>query len=418
MDWIVPDRSVCLILAGQSSYALVSRTRVSVRGTIQGACKEVVCSPARRPMIERSEEQEAVAIAPLVDAERLRLARELRGWTQSELVAQASGAFTSAALSQLERGHTRPLPSTLLAIAQATECPLSFFVARPGDRHREGFFRSLQATTARERRRHLADARLLQELITVIEEHVALPEVDVPRHGEDSRTSEAIEGFAERTRHLWGLSDEPIPNVVRELERHGIVVVRVSSFSREVDAFSVHHDHRPIVVLGTEKGVTARSRFDAAHELAHLILHEDSDAGSRQSESEAHQFAAAFLMPASRIRQELPASLDWTALMRLKMRWRVSMAALLRRAVTLGRISQSSYVNAMKTMSARGWRRHEPGDEKLGPLESPVLLRLALDRLSEAGIGLDALAAEAALPTADVHRLVEQTRDPRPRVQL
>jgi Zn-dependent peptidase ImmA (M78 family) len=369
-------------------------------------------------MTDRAEEQAAATIAPLVDADRVRLARELRGWTQGELVSRAGGAFTSAALSQLERGHTRPLPSTLLAIARATDCPLSFFVARPGDRHREGFFRSLQATTARERRRHLADARLLHELITVIEEHVALPEVDVPRHGDGSHSPEEIDRLAERARHLWGLGDEPISNVVRELERRGIVVVRVSSFSREVDAFSVLHEDRPIIVLGTEKGVTARSRFDAAHELAHLILHEDTDAGSRQSESEAHQFAAAFLMPASRIVQELPASVDWTELMRLKMRWRVSIAALLRRALTLGRITQHSYVNAMKTISARGWRTKEPGDEKLGPLESPALLRLALDHLAEAGIGLDELAHEASLPIADVHRLVEQTRDPRPRVRL
>lgn len=369
-------------------------------------------------MTDRSEEQVAATIAPLVDADRFRLAREMRGWTQGELVAQAGGTFTSAALSQLERGHTRPSPSTLLAIAEATQCPLSFFVARPGDRRREGFFRSLQATTARERRRHLADARLLLELVTAIEEHVALPEVDVPRNATGPHSPEEIDSLADQTRHLWGLGDEPIPDVVRELERHGIVVVRVSSFSREVDAFSVLHEHRPIVVLGTEKGVTARSRFDCAHELGHLVLHDDADAGSRETESEAHQFAAAFLMPASRIRQELPTSVDWTELMRLKMRWHVSIAALLRRALTLGKISQHSYINAMKAMSARGWRTREPGDEKLGPLESPALLRLALDRLAETGIGLDELAAEASLPISDVHRLVQQTRDPRPRIQL
>lgn len=77
----------------------------------------------------------------------------------------------------------------------------------------------------------------------------------------------------------------------------------------------------------------------------------------------------------------------------------VSIAALLRRALTVGRISQHSCVNAMKTMSARGWRINEPGVEKLGPMESPVLLRLALDRLTDAGIGRDALAVEASSPT-------------------
>lgn len=89
----------------------------------------------------------------------------------------------------------------------------------------------------------------------------------------------------------------------------------------------------------------------------------------------------------------------------------VSIAALLRRALTLGRISQHSYVNAMKTMSARGWRINEPGDEKLGPMESPVLLRLALDRLTDAGIGLGALAVEASSPTFTTWPRKPATRD-------
>lgn len=365
-----------------------------------------------------AEDGDAAAVAPLVDPDRLRLARELRGWTQAEVADRSDGAFTAAALSQLERGHTRPLPATLEAIAAVTNCPLAFFVGRPWDRRREGFFRSLQATPARERKRHLATARLLHELITVIEEHVDLPELHVPRHAPGPHSSNEIETFAENTRDAWSLGDGPIPNVVRALERHGIVVVRASSFSREVDAFSVLHERRPIVVLGTEKAVTARSRFDAAHELGHLVLHDDSDAGERETENEAHQFAAAFLMPASAIRNELPTTADWTELMRLKVRWRVSIAALLRRAVTLDVMPHHRYVNAMKTLSARGWRTREPGDEKLGVLESPVLLRLALEQLAESGIDLEALAREASLPAEDVSRVIELTRDPRPRIRI
>jgi Zn-dependent peptidase ImmA (M78 family) len=367
---------------------------------------------------DQVDEQTATAIAPLVDPDRLRFARELRGWTQADVAERSEGAFTPAALSQLERGHTRPLPSTLVAIARVTNCPLSFFVARPGDHRREGFFRSLQATSARERRRHLADARLLHELVTVIEEHVDLPDLDVPRHARGPHSAEEIETLADRTRLAWGLDDGPIPNVVRVLERHGIVVVRAASFSREVDAFSVLHERRPIIVLGAEKAVTARSRFDAAHELAHLVLHDDSNAGERETEAEAHQFASAFLMPASRISNELPSTADWSEFMRLKMRWRVSIAALLRRADTLGTIPRHSYINAMKTLSARGWRTREPGDEKLGPLETPVLLRRALEGLAESGIDIDVLAREASLPVMDIRRLIELTRDPRPRIRL
>lgn len=369
-------------------------------------------------MTDQTVIQQAARLAPLVAPDRLRLARELRGWTQQKLVTEAGDAFTAAALSQLERGHSRPSAATLVAVSSATGCPLEFFVGRPGDQPREGFFRSLQAASARERKRHLANARLLHELVAALEEHVDLPDLDLPRFDLRIGDTEEIECFAEATRRAWRLDSGPIPNVVRELERHGVIVVRVANFAREVDAFSVGYSNRPIVVLGTEKAATARSRFDAAHELAHLVVHHDANAGNRETERQAHEFGAAFLMPASVIRSELPASADWGELMRLKVRWRVSIAALLRRALTLGVMPKSRYVNAMKAMSARGWRTREPGDEKLGNLEAPVLLRRALDGLAELGLTIDALAAEASLPAADIRSLIQVTRDPRPRVEL
>jgi Zn-dependent peptidase ImmA (M78 family) len=82
---------------------------------------------------------------------------------------------------------------------------------------------------------------------------------------------------------------------LRQLERHGVVVVRTQTFQREVDAFSVNFPGRPVVVLGVDKAVTARSRFDAAHELGHLVLRSESHAGTKEAEKQAHRFGAAFL---------------------------------------------------------------------------------------------------------------------------
>lgn len=44
----------------------------------------------------------------------------------------------------------------------------------------------------------------------------------------------------------------------------------------------------------------------------------------------------------------------------LKTEWEVSLAALLMRAKTLGRMTDSQYLTAVKAASARGWRRSEP----------------------------------------------------------
>jgi len=358
----------------------------------------------------------AGSVAPTVAGDRILLARELRGWTQAELVAHTDNAFSTAALSQLEQGRTRPTPPTLVAIADATACPLEFFVRRPGDQQRPGFFRSLKSTSARARRQHLARARLLHDFVSALEEHVALPDLDIPRRRIDGTSSPA--DAARAVREQWDLGDEPIANVVRELERHGVVVVRNAHFEREVDAFSVRYADRPIIVLGSEKAVTARSRFDAAHELGHLVMHRSADAGERDTEREAHAFAAEFLMPAAQIRAELPDTVDWSALMRLKAKWRVSIAALLLRARDLEVIPAHRYVNAVKAMSARGWRVREPGDANLGPLEAPVLLQRALDVLRRHDITIDTIATEAALPAGELHELLEGVRDPRPSIQL
>jgi len=54
-------------------------------------------------------------------------------------------------------------------------------------------------------------------------------------------------------------------------------------------------------VLASDKGDAAVSRFDAAHELGHLIMHHDAEPGDLYMERQADAFAAAFLMPAETI---------------------------------------------------------------------------------------------------------------------
>lgn len=70
----------------------------------------------------------------------------------------------------------------------------------------------------------------------------------------------------------------------------------------------------PVVVLGADKNDRARSRFDGAHELGHLVVHGHQIWGVKEVEHQAHAFAAAFLMPAGDIRDELPDRADWTVL--------------------------------------------------------------------------------------------------------
>lgn len=361
-------------------------------------------------------------VAPLVSPERLSFARELQGWTQKELVQHLSKVghpISAPALSQLERGHHHPSPDTLAALCQVYACPPDFFLERPGDQTLPGFFRSLTATPARDRKVYVAQARLLHSFVRVLEDHVVLPEADVPLRTANPDDAHAAEAEAERLRREWGVPPGPVDNVVRLLEQRGVVVVRPKQFQRQIDAFSVRYDDRPLIVLSSGKDLETRSRFDAAHELGHLLMHDSNLAGSSAVERHAHAFAAAFLMPADDIRGELPPTADVKRLVDLKVKWRVSMSALLMRAKTLGVMSPEKYVSAMKLFSARGWRKDEPGDELLGPVESPRLLDRALSLIMESeGLTVRDLCREGALPYEQISEILARTRDARPVVEL
>lgn len=358
-------------------------------------------------------------IANAINPRRLRVAREARGLTQSALARSIEGELSASAISQLENGRTRPTTATLRKLSEALDFPVEFFLRRDAQEDPQGFFRRLTSVPATDRRRALARAQMLHDLASTIERSVRLPALDVIREPSGPRLIGEIEELAGRLRRRWQLPSGPVANVVLELERHGIVVARYAMGRNDLDGFSVWYPDRPVVVLGDDKGVAARSRFDAAHELGHLVMHGHDRAGEREAEREANRFAAAFLMPEGDIRSELPAKADWRRLIDLKAQWGVSIGALLQRCRALDVMGEHVHLNAMKTMSARGWRTEEPGDELLGRPERPVLLERAIRLLEADGTDtIDDVADRAALSVTDVREILRYSMDQRPNVEL
>ncbi len=322
------------------------------------------------------------------DPERLRLAREDAGLRKNEL-AQAVGV-SPAAISQFESGSTAPRTATLGAIALACGFPASFFrvdgrPTRPRD-FDEPFFRSLRSTRQWERQEAQAKAILVWRVAKELESYVEFPEVTIDAIPIDDGTRpQEVEEIAIEIRQRWSLPDGPAGNIVRLIETRGGIASRIQPRSDRVDAFSQRMDGRPIVMLWSTKNDSARSRFDAAHELGHLIMHPDPEPGNKTMERQAHAFAASLLMPADQILDELPTKAptkrDQSYLLGLKRTWGVSVAAIFYRARELSTISAEAHRNAMIRLSDWGWRKCEPGD--LGSFEQPTLLRRGLDLVVE-----------------------------------
>lgn len=287
---------------------------------------------------------------------RLTLARERRARTKTRLAADVGLSLRS--ITGFESGEITPSALTITQLAEALKFPPSFFEADEVEEISDEAvsFRSLRKMTASQRRAAIAAGALAFDLHDWIVTRFRLPGASIPRFepGIDPEIA------AELVRAEWRLGSGPIPNVVHLLEAHGVRVFSLAQDSKEVDAFSLWRNGHPFVFLNTMKS-GERSRFDAAHELAHLVLHSHHTAPQgKQAEREAQRFASAFLMPAASVMTAVPRYPTLEDLREAKAPWRVSVAALTYRLHEIRAVTDWQYRTLTVQLSERGWRTDEP----------------------------------------------------------
>lgn len=326
------------------------------------------------------------------------MARQLAGLKKSQLAALIE--MSPASVTGWESGAKQPNRATVAKLALALRVEPQFFAGDAPITTGRPHFRSLRSTPQIAQDEAEAYGRLVAEVAQLLDSAVEFPEVHLPDIPVDSyERGGTPEGAAQAARDYFGIGPGPVQHVVRLAERAGVVVVFCEPGAAAIDAFSVHTAVRPIIVLNPVKDDYYRQRFDVAHELGHLIMHQDAEPGSKISEDQANRFAAEFLMPAEQITALLPASTagkGWRMLAELKEHWGVSLAALLYRARTLGIMNDVSYRNAVVRMSQNGWRRAEPG--RTSALEMPSMLPRAREVLNNAGVEDGDFLAGSGLP--------------------
>jgi Zn-dependent peptidase ImmA (M78 family)/transcriptional regulator with XRE-family HTH domain len=348
--------------------------------------------------------------------ERLAQAKKARGLTAVAL-ADILG-ITSASISRYEHSKDNPKSDTLLAIAEKLNFPVSFFF-QPIDKSindRCIKWRSLASTTKFSRERGEARYEWMRNIINYLGFYFEFPRINIPDIAlpSDFREykSSDIDNAANLCREHWGIAQSPIKDLVLLLENNGVIVSRIAFGADKQDAFSEWGvGDFPFIFLGTDKNVCVRSRFDAAHELGHLILHKNVTNDSyknptlhKQLEGQANRFAAAFLMPKNEFFKGLWApTLD--AYLSLKSHWKVSIKGMIVHSHRHGILSDTQYQRMMINY-VRRWKDGEPLDDELA-CEKPRLLTRCIESLISSGIkSKDDILRDLNLSQSDLEEML------------
>jgi Zn-dependent peptidase ImmA (M78 family)/DNA-binding XRE family transcriptional regulator len=328
---------------------------------------------------------------------RFRVARKKRRLSKTRL-AELIGVELRT-VSAYESGEFAPSPDTASRIAETLKFPVEFFF---GDDLFEpsvetASFRSLARMSAGIREGALASGSMAMLLSDWIGRRFALPDSDLP----DLRGEEP-ENAAIELRHGWGLGETPIRNMVHMLESKGIRVFAMAEETRDVDAFSLWRDRTPFIFLNTVKS-TERSRFDAAHELGHLVLHREVGPYGKEAEHEANQFASAFLMPRDSVFAHAPVLPSLRTLIQLKKQWIVSVTALAFRLHSLDLIKEFHYRKLCIEISRNGYRTNEPNG---APPEMSLVLGKVFQLLRSEGVTKADVARDLKYYVEDLDKLI------------
>lgn len=333
-----------------------------------------------------------------LNPERVDLVRRRLGLSKIEFAAKLG--VDRKAVQRFEIGSYDLSNSAIEALITLSGYPEQFFQkGAPEFPPSDGVsFRSMRSLLARPRDAALAAAAIAFEFDDWINDRFELPLHRLPQL--DRRDPSAA---AAAIRSHWGIGVRPISNMINVLEAHGIRVFSLSEETRHLDAYSFWRKERPYVFLNTCK-TAEHSRFDAAHELAHLVLHQHGGSKHRSAEDEAHEFASEFLMPSADLEANVPVIRSLNDLVRAKRRWGVSAAAL------------SYALNHRKNKLLSDWhyrsycielnRAGKESEQNPMQQETSQIWAKVLTALWREGLSLGRIAADLAVPQHELSNLL------------
>lgn len=306
--------------------------------------------------------------------------------------------LTPRRLAAYENQGDQPPTTTVEALAVALNFPVGFFqmgeisVVDVG----AASFRSLTRLSARNRDIALASASLARELASWMDHRFELPLPSLPDL-RDVRPSEA----ASAVRAEWSLGEMPAPNMIHLIEAHGVKVFSLVDDCASLDALSMWIDGMPFVFLTSHKS-PERARWDAAHELGHIVLHGGVPPQGKGQEHEADEFASELLMPEKGVVSRTPRVISFETIRQEKVFWRVSALAYIRRLHHLEIVTDWQYKSLVIEASQAGYRRREGDIDR----ETSQLIPKVLSMIKTEGVSVADIAEDLSVFPSDLRGLL------------
>jgi Zn-dependent peptidase ImmA (M78 family)/DNA-binding XRE family transcriptional regulator len=332
---------------------------------------------------------------PRFNPARLTLARRRRGMTKVDLGYTVD--LSSRWIAAYERKEAEPPPETLARLADVLRVPPEFFFQPPPVELSSDSvsFRSFARLSAGQRDAALAAASIALEFSLLVDEVLALPPVDLPDVRDLDPATAAL-----AVRSEWALGHLPAPNIIHLVEARGCRVFSLVDDVAALDAFSLWSAGTPFIFLTQHKS-PERSRWDASHELAHLLLHVGESPQGRQTEQEADVFAGELLLPTDGVRERATRNPTLADVRVEKRYWRVSALAYIRRLHQLHLLTERQYKTLVIEATKAGYRREEGDIER----ERSGLWPRAFAIFNEDGVSTAELARRLAIRPAEIREL-------------
>jgi Zn-dependent peptidase ImmA (M78 family)/DNA-binding XRE family transcriptional regulator len=312
------------------------------------------------------------------NSEILKLLRKSKNISQAEICSQLGQSQGN--YSKIEHGILEPSAVFIDQVSSFFQVDPSFFYQdEKSYSPLNPYHRSRSTLQISDRDRVEAIANIYRIHIKKFLEAVDIPLNLFPIQVSEINTPDVI---ARLTRRNFRLPNGPINNLTKTLEDNGIFIITYDFKTEALDGFTIHGDKDVLPLIFFNSAFPGeRIRFTFAHELGHLVMHQQLETeDDREIEKEANLFASEFLMPENDIKQDLgfinTNKLNVEVLLRLKMRWKVSMNALLKRAEDLNIITKNQAKYLWMQMSSKGFRKSEPYPMSI---ESPSLLKELLN---------------------------------------